>query len=79
MIERVARAIVQAGFDSIESTGEAIVRDMARAAIAAMREPTKGMIDAAMATIPEPSPSWRTAKRIALRQQFPVMIDAALK
>ena len=90
MVERVARAICpvfnglpdndyDAGMADHRGKTRDDWRKFARAAIAAMREPTEEMIDAAMATIKEPSPSWRAVKRLALRQQFPVMIDEALK
>jgi hypothetical protein len=53
MVERVARAIYAAGkddyawpWDELNETRKEGVRDVARAAIAAMREPTEAMLQA---------------------------------
>ena len=70
MIDRVARALDPGAFqmtggDSADAREDA--RIMARAAIEAMREPTKAMIDAGM-----------QHEGIDLRSEYCAMIDAAL-
>lgn len=79
MIERVALAI--SGSDALTNV-LAIHRSRARLAIAAMREPTKAMIDEAMI---QPHPSVQESGgliehgRAAIRIDYQAMIDEALK
>ena len=47
MIERVARALADAERDRRPSMAEPFAETLARAALAAMREPTDAMVDAA--------------------------------
>lgn len=67
MVDRVARALVERGVEYDDQTLER----MARAAIAAMREPTEAMIEAGQAE------EW-TGKREAVESVWGAMIDAAL-
>jgi hypothetical protein len=77
MVERVARTIAGSndetyGLRPIDETWRLFVVE-ARAAIAAMREPTEGMLDAAWATRHEPYEPPHP------RDVYVDMIDAALK
>ena len=73
MVEKVARAMAERNNDYDEEgrlQWPAYVDD-ARAAIAAMREPTDAMVDA----------GWQTSDDVvwmALKEAWPAMVDAAL-
>lgn len=83
IIERVAQAIYRAqkGRDASEefwttpATGANFYRDMARAAIAAMREPTEAMIDAS----PIEGVAWDKYSRGYATDCYRAMIDAAIQ
>jgi hypothetical protein len=70
MIERVARALSEAGAASDWDHAAAA----ARAAIEAMREPTEAMVDAASAAAQKP-----TGWHMVYRNIYRAMIDTALK
>jgi len=75
MIERVARAIVEADCNAEGLTFKELSRHMARAAIEAMREPTNAMqvaFDECHAKPYHPSSKYRCAHTLS------AMIDAAL-
>ena len=88
MVERVARAIVEAapysfgakrsGFDGIdkESARYSVIMAMARAAIAAMREPTEAMADAFWSSVDEDVCD--IPLDYPLSDAYSAMIDAAL-
>lgn len=69
MIERVARGICKADWGGVSDAEMGRCRDLARAAIIAMREPTKGMVDMSR---------W-TCRDDHMRETWQEMIDAALK
>lgn len=64
MVERVAKALVEA-WPSWGTWDDEVARDGARAAIAAMREPTEAMLN---------TPEW-----LSIRHRWQAMIDEALK
>lgn len=79
MVEKVAEAMGRAWDERVEFPER--MQEMARAAIAAMREPTKKMLDAAGASM---SPAKRpTQARVSVRAKhgirYRAMIDAALE
>lgn len=79
MIERVRDAIL-ASMDLTDSLDEIAAETYARAAIAAMREPTEEMIEAAKATQPERiSGALGVPRHVGLAETYSLMIDAALK
>lgn len=82
MVERVARAIYYAGWpepptmprnrwEALSDEERALCRRMARAAIAAMREPTEEMVDAAGSDLAD-------CENDQIIAAFRAMIDAAL-
>lgn len=76
MVERVAKALARHEFGDFDETWfghEAFMgdyRELARAAIAAMREPTEAMLEAAFA---------KTGYRTTAEEHWQLMIDAALQ
>jgi hypothetical protein len=72
MVDRVARAMAMYQFGSPESWEDQI--PMARAAIAAMREPTEGMVGSVYGLMDE-----RTGSDAEATKFYQTMIDEALK
>jgi len=69
MIERVARALeseLADWFEIPEQSKPQIARELARAAIEAMQNPTKDMLDAAIAYRSGIEDSWRVMNNVAL-------------
>lgn len=69
MIERVARAIFTHDYDNTGAAGRSLAHDLARRAIAAMREPTAAMTEA----------GWADALAENAADTYRSMIDEALK
>lgn len=83
VVERVARAVAEAarGFDAPPKHQLPVLPhhyDIARAAIAELREPTEGMIGAHEAVCVFRSQDEREDYRENLREAWATMIDAAL-
>ena len=85
MVERVARAIygnihsgpIPTPWSTVKSFGsEGVWHDLARDAIAAMREPTDAMIEVHISHVPDVA---KSHMRKAHRQTWQAMIDEALK
>ncbi len=74
MIERVAKAQAGARWDLFDDEHKDAARDLARAAIEAMREPTEEMKEAGSDFVYE---AWGDGKTIA-REAWQANIDAAL-
>ncbi len=74
MVERVARALAAAYSDALGAKTQIVAEDYeaARAAIAAMREPTEGMLDAFY-----DEPCWGDGPEA--RDTWRAMIDRAMK
>jgi cytochrome c556 len=79
MVERVARAITKAyGWSNDDESWEAFT-DEARAAIAAMREPTEGMRKAVEKAENDMGVCHAAYEHIDWDEAWPVAIDAALE
>ncbi len=89
MVERVARAL-RAAMPEYDGLNQDQWRDMARAAIEAMREPTETMLhDAFVAMNETPSGTWKAMKAagtsprcmfdVKMAPRYRAMITAALK
>ena len=81
MVEKVAQALAGSMWRAMDERERYGWRVAARRAIAAMREPTEGMvwagINANRLTI-DGRPLWKCTDDIQARERFSAMIDAAL-